>query len=203
MEKKKSVKIIRIISGILFILSLASALHSFVSGDNQIAFKIFGISAVLVSIIATANKLPLDGSPESLRAWKIKFGLVSLMLWVVTLFLVFLIQLPHERHPHFDGVVVGFSNAYPIIEYQNSQGERKTFTDHLAEISLHGHQLIVNEHVSVMEFSPTNRRIDESLISRWFFTLGFIFATILASTVWYILRQMSLTNFPSKDRKVG
>jgi hypothetical protein len=183
--------IVRFVSGACCLLVSGLAAYLFIHSDNYRAIKVSWIAAILLLITIKAESLPfIAGPPASLLFYRNAFAAISLCFVAFLCFIIFWIQLPQERRfPHFDGVVIGFSDAvegksvhpFPVVEYHDAVGEKKAFVDRTSEIFLPRHAFYRGEKVSVID--PNGHpRIDESMLARWSTTIFMVGLTLLTTT---------------------
>lgn len=172
--------ITRIIFGTLCCLALGYTIHLALSHQGQLAAKVSYIAAILFimtikpppSPFATTNK-------EILLFYRNRLGAMAVIFFPVAIFIVFWVLMPHERIPHFDGTIVAFetiqgdnsARSFPVIEYEDSEGEKHKILDKIAPIMFPKRQFQTGEEVSVIarKCNPGIQciYIDEPFLTRW------------------------------------
>jgi hypothetical protein len=164
--------LLRMVCGVLFaatvIMCVALALHK----QGAAALKLTWIAALLLLFAANPSRLPPFGVPiETLGFYRAAFGVITGILILASLFVIFFIQLPHERIPHYAGTVVSLVNGesgqtLPEVRYQTSDGETHTFIDQMAPVLYPTRRFAPAERVSVIVVKD-HPRIDEPALVRW------------------------------------
>jgi hypothetical protein len=165
--------LLRIVCLLLFAASSAACGVLLLQKQGTAAIKLGWVAALLLLFAADPTRLtPLGASPPALAFYRIAFAAVAALLFLTSVFIVFFIQLPHERIPHYSGRIIALIDGTspkksPEVEYRIDDGPPRVFVDRTAPLMYPRRQFRQNEAVSVIVVSPEHPRIDEPLLVRW------------------------------------
>ncbi|WP_089160532.1 hypothetical protein [Caballeronia sordidicola] len=180
-----AVSITRLICAVFFLVAIGFCVHLFLVKDVRLGVKVLWIAGIIFVIGLRPEGLPfLSRNISVLSFFRIAFLALFIVFLALSVFVVFWIQIPQERHPRFDGVVVQYMDVdghpMPQVEYKNSSGEKIIFADRYASYLFPNRTFKEGERVSVLVIDPSSAHIDFSFLSRWGTAIFLMFMTALA-----------------------
>lgn len=174
----------RLICAVLFIVAAGICVYLFAIKEVRMGVKMLWIAGLIFSIAVRPSGLPfLSDNPSTLSFFRIAFFSLFVVLLTVTVFVVFWIQIPQERHPRFEGVVIGYADvgghSIPQVEYRDRNGEKIIFLDKYASYLFPKRTFKTGEHVTVIAVDSSSVHIDYSFFSRWDTAIFLMFATAM------------------------
>jgi len=142
------------------------------SGSIRIGGKYVWIAAVLFALAVRVGSL--ESLPAPMLLWYRNLSVIAAVLLFSVGLLLMVAQLPHERLPHYKGVIVGLSAAsaagsmpaVPRVSFADQDGSR-TVDDALAPTRFPNRQFAVGEPVTVVIVPNGTARIETSWWARW------------------------------------
>lgn len=167
-----TIQIVRGICIVLVLVTLGVAAYLWLHREAALGIKLGWITAILALIALAPEKLPfLSSNAGTCLFFRNAFGGVFLVLFLVNIFVIFWIQLPQEKVPHFDGKVVELVNSHgpdtPRIEFYDKAGKQNVFDDSLAHTIFPQHTFVVGERFSVRAPTNASPHVAHSALARW------------------------------------